>query len=159
MAGASITKQVAALALKKLAAKEVSGRQMAHPEYVIYYDGKLQARTNLRHGSNRDASCEHIKRDLRISAPFVLELARCTKYLVDWAKEVGLATAEQAETDRIQRADERKARMLQRCEALGSAGYAGDYSKIESMPDVEFDQLFAAAQKAKLEREREPPPS
>lgn len=73
-----LTNQVAKKALEKLDAKEETPKGAAHPINTIYHEGRLVARTGLRHSSNRDIPVPHVKTDLRVSMHFVLELAKRT---------------------------------------------------------------------------------
>ena len=81
--------EVAEKALAKLKAMNETRKGDAHPTFAVYHEGRLVARTGLRHSSKRDILVPHLKKDLRVSTRFVLELARCTKYLDDWLYEVG----------------------------------------------------------------------
>ena len=90
MGGCPLTQQVAEDALKKLKAVEVTERGDAHPTFAIYNSkNKVVARTGLRRSSKRDIPVPHIKKDLMVSAPFILDLARCPKDKDDWLKEIG----------------------------------------------------------------------
>jgi len=91
--GNPITNEVASKALKKLEAIDISEKGAAHPTFAIYYNGSIVATAGLRHSSKKDIPLPHIKRDLRVSARFVLELARCTKYFDDWVDALGLRRA------------------------------------------------------------------
>ncbi len=91
MGGNPLTKQVAELALKKLDARDQTQKGDPHPTYAIFHEGRLIARTGLRHSSNRDIPVPHVKHDLRVNAQFVLGLAHCTKYKEDWLREIGVA--------------------------------------------------------------------
>jgi hypothetical protein len=82
--GNPITNEVARKALKKLNAVDISEKGAAHPTYAVYHNGVIVATTGLRHSSKKDIPLPHIKRDLRVNAQFVLDLARCTKFLEDW---------------------------------------------------------------------------
>ncbi|MEX0679354.1 MAG: hypothetical protein WD063_19920 [Pirellulales bacterium] len=88
--GSPITKEVAVKALKKLGAVDISEKSDAHPTYAIYYEKRIVATTGLRRSSKKDIPLPHLKNDLRVNAGFVLELARCTKYFVDWLVAVKL---------------------------------------------------------------------
>ena len=94
MGGNPLTQQVAEQALKKLEAEEVTESGDAHPTYAIYNGKQLVARTGLRRSSKRDILVPHIKKDLRVNAQFILELARCPKKKIDWLKEVGAIPSE-----------------------------------------------------------------
>ena len=100
MGGNPITQEVAVKALKKLRAVDVSEKGDAHPTFAIYYRKRLVAITGIRHSSNRDILLPHIKADLRVNAPFVLGLARCTKYRNHYLYEVGLISEEDSESDK-----------------------------------------------------------
>jgi hypothetical protein len=95
MGGNPLTQEVAAKALKKLEAQDETGKGDAHPSYGIYYKGQLVCRTGLRHSPKRDMLVPHVKRDLRVSTPFVLGLARCPISRDDWLREWGLIKDEQ----------------------------------------------------------------
>lgn len=90
MGGTRITNQIAERALKKLQAIREPGD--AHPVFGIYFEGRLVASTGLRHSSKKDIPLPHIKRDLRVSDQFVLDLARCPRSREDWLREQGLLT-------------------------------------------------------------------
>ena len=93
MGGNPITNEVAKKALEKLQAVREPGD--AHPTFGIYHENILIASTGIRHSSKKDISLPHIKRDLRVSAGFVLGLARCPKSREDWLREVGAIPAEE----------------------------------------------------------------
>ena len=94
MAGQPITNQVARKALAKLEATDVTKKGAAHPKFAIYHRGAIVAITGLRHSSKRDIPLPHIKRDLRVNARFVIDLAACPKSRNDWLSELGLVTDE-----------------------------------------------------------------
>lgn len=87
MGGTPITNEVAEKALRKLEAVREPGD--AHSTYGIYHAGRLVATTGLRHSSKKDIPLPHIKRDLRVSTSFVLDLARCPKSREDWLRAIG----------------------------------------------------------------------
>jgi hypothetical protein len=89
-----LTNQVAKDALRKLEAVEIA-HSGAHPKYAIYdARGNVLATTSLRHSSTRDIPVRHVKDDLKVSLPFVLDLARCPKDKDDWLKAIGAIPAE-----------------------------------------------------------------
>ena len=90
MGGTPLTKQVAEKALAKLDAQDETPRGAAHPTYAIYHQGRLVARTSLRHSSTRDIPVPYIKTDLRVNARFVLDLARCPKTKRQWLQAQGI---------------------------------------------------------------------
>jgi hypothetical protein len=90
MGGNPITNEVAAAALKKLEAIDVTRKNCPHPTFSIFFQDRVVATTGLRRASNKDISLPHVKRDLRVPAHFVLDLARCPKSREDWLQEVGL---------------------------------------------------------------------
>jgi hypothetical protein len=85
-----LTKEVAEKALRKLNAQDVTPKGSPHPIFAIYHAGQLVATTGLSHSSKKDILVPHVKRDLRVNVAFVLELARCTKSLDDWLKQLGI---------------------------------------------------------------------
>ncbi len=85
-----ITNEVARKALSKLEAVDITKKGAAHPKYAIYHQGDVVAFTGLRRSSNRDIAVPHVKRDLRVNARFVCDLAACPKSRNDWLHEVGL---------------------------------------------------------------------
>lgn len=89
MGGNPLTQQVARAALDKLDAQDETEPGDAHPTFAIYHNRRLIARTGLRRSSNRDMPVPHVKRDLRVSVQFILDLARCPKNKDDWLRAVG----------------------------------------------------------------------
>ena len=92
-----LTKQVAAKALQKLEATDETQRGDLHPTYVVYYNGRIVARTGLRRSSKPDILVPHVKQDLRVNVHFILELARCPKDKNDWLKAIGEIPSEDSE--------------------------------------------------------------
>ncbi len=89
MGGCPITNEVGEKALRKLEAVDVTKGARPHPEFAIYHDGRVVCFTSLRHSSKKDIPLPYLKRDLRVSAHFVLDLARCPKSRLDWLKAIG----------------------------------------------------------------------
>ena len=90
MAGCPITKQVAIAALEKLEAIDITPKGAAHPKFAVVFEGRIVASTGLRHSSNRDIPTPHVKKDLRVSTGFVLDLARCPKDRNDYLRAINL---------------------------------------------------------------------
>ena len=99
MAGNPLTQQVAEKALQKLAAQDVTRKGDAHPRFAVFHNGNVVAITGLRHSPKKDMLVPHVKNDLRVNTAFVLELARCTKYLPDWLLAVGITALENDEQE------------------------------------------------------------
>ena len=99
MAGNPITMQVAGKALQKLQAEDISSKGAAHPRYGIFHKGLMVASTGLRHSSKRDILTPHVKRDLRVSTGFVLDLAHCPKSRDDYLRAIGELLPEEKEGD------------------------------------------------------------
>jgi hypothetical protein len=97
MPGNPLTKEVAEKALRKLNARDVTPKGAPHPIFAVYHGDQLVATTGLRHSSKKDILVPHAKRDLRVNAGFVLELAHCTKYLSDWLRRIGILAENDAE--------------------------------------------------------------
>lgn len=94
-----MTMEVAEKALRKLRAQNITPKGSPHPIFAVYHEGRIVATTGLRHSSKKDILVPHVKRDLRVSAPFILELAHCTKGLDDWLQAVGLMPADDDQAD------------------------------------------------------------
>lgn len=86
MGGSPLTMEVAAKALRKLHAQDVTPKGSPHPIFAVYHEGRIVATTGLRRSSKKDILVPHVKRDLRVNAPFILELAHCTKDFDDWLR-------------------------------------------------------------------------
>jgi hypothetical protein len=99
MGGQPITNQVAKTILGKLGAVNVSKKGAAHPTFAIYHEGKVIARTGLRHSSDKDIPVPHIRRDLGISVPFALEMAACKHDKVAYLRQAGIISREGEESD------------------------------------------------------------
>jgi hypothetical protein len=97
MGGNPLTQQVATKALDKLDAQDETEPGDAHLTYAIYHNQRLIARTGLRRSSKRDILVPHIKRDLRVNAQFILDLARCPKDKDDWLRALGEIPADRNE--------------------------------------------------------------
>lgn len=95
MGGSPLTMEVAEKALRKLRARDVTPKGAPHPIFAIYHGGRIVATTGLRHSSKKDILVPHVKRDLRVSTPFIRELAHCTKSLDDWLQAVGVVPADE----------------------------------------------------------------
>jgi hypothetical protein len=89
MGGTPLTNEVAIKALHKLEAQDVSLKGAAHPTYAVIHEGRIVATTGLRHSSKRDIPVPHVKRNLNVSAAFVLDLARCPKSRDDYLRQIG----------------------------------------------------------------------
>lgn len=95
MGGSPLTMEVAEKALRKLRAQNVTPKGSPHPIFAVYHKGQIIATTGLRHSSKKDILVPHVKRDLRVSVSFVLELAHCTKDVEDWLRAVGIHPADE----------------------------------------------------------------
>ena len=101
MPGSPLTQQVALLALKKLEAVDITPKGSPHPQYAIYHDSQIVARTGLRHSSKKDILVPHVKNDLRVNVRFIRDLAACPKSREDWLRAIGfLAENEQENPER-----------------------------------------------------------
>ena len=95
-----LTKQVAEKAIAKLDARDETPRGAAHPLFAIYHDGRLVAKTGLRHSSNRDIPVPHIKKDLRVNTQFILDLARCPKNKRHWLQALGIVPQDEQASEK-----------------------------------------------------------
>jgi len=86
---------VAKKALKKLKAEDITPKGAPHPRYAVVHNGKIEATTGLRHSSSRDIPVPHVKRDLKVSLSFVLDLARCPKSRDDYLRAIGAIEVEE----------------------------------------------------------------
>jgi hypothetical protein len=89
MGGNPLTLQVGAQALRKLEAEDVTPAGAAHPKYAVKFRDEYIVYTGLRHSSKRDILVPHLKTDLRVPVPFILDLARCPKSREDWLRALG----------------------------------------------------------------------
>jgi hypothetical protein len=100
MGGQPLTNEVGAKALRKLEAVNVTPKGAPHPKFDILFRGEIIASTGLRHSSKKDIGVPHLKNDLRVPVPFVLDLARCPKDREDWLRRLGyLAEGESEKGD------------------------------------------------------------
>lgn len=102
MGGCPVTVQVAERALDKLEAVDVTTKKDCHPTYEITYKGKIVATTGIVRGSKKDRPLRHIHKDLRVSAQFVLGLARCPKSRDDYLRAIGELKDDPSDTSKSQ---------------------------------------------------------
>ena len=95
--GGPLTNEIGAKALRKLDAVDVTPRGAAHPKFEISFRGQIIVTTGLRHSSKKDIGVPHLKSDLRVPVPFVLDLARCPKDREDWLRRLGFLAEDETE--------------------------------------------------------------